>query len=260
MTSGPTGHRRPSPRSAAVLIAALLGACALAGCGSTSAPEAAPTIAAGSQLGGPLPPAIARIPFTDAAGHTVRLADYRGKTVVLQDVLTLCQEHCPIDTAAFVGAARAYAAGPHASDVVFLSITVDPQRDTVAQLAAYRKLYAGASHNLPHWHLLTGSPADITKLWKTLHVYVQRVPQDAVVRNWRTGQRLTYDVDQGDEVFFIDPRGRERYVLVGQPSTSNGTIPPAMQKFMTRQGHANEKKGSWTTADELNVLRWLTHT
>lgn len=236
---------------AGVLCLALLSAC------GADAPAAAPVISAGSELSGPLPAAIAQLPFTDENGRTVRLSDYRGKTVVVQDMLTLCQEHCPIDTAAFVGAARATAATAGKDDVVFLSITVDPKRDDPAQLAAYRKLYAGAASNLPHWHLLTGSPRDIALLWKALHVYVHRVPQDGVVHNWRTGTLLRYDVDHGDEVFFVDSRGHERYVLVGQPSTSTGKVPPAMQRFMSRQGHANETTGDWTTADALTVLHWL---
>jgi protein SCO1/2 len=241
--------------TAAALL--LTGLAVLTGCGSAT-PAAAPSIAGGSELSGPLPRSVAELPFTDARGRTVRLADFTGKTVVLQDMLTLCQEHCPIDTAAFVSAARAWARTSRASQVVFLSITVDPQRDTPAQLRAYRRLYATSASDLPQWRLLTGSPRDVAALWKAMHVYVKRVPQDGVVRNWRTGTRLTYDVDHGDEVFFVGPQGDERYVLVGQPALSGGTVPPAMQRFMSNRGRTNEKAGDWTSADALRVLDWVT--
>lgn len=245
-------------RSWPAAVVLLFCAAVISACGATSTRPPPPKIAAGSELGGALPARVARIAFTDERGHTVHLSDFRGKTVVIQDMLTLCQEHCPIDTAAFVGAARATAASPRSGNVVFLSITVDPRRDTPAQLAAYRRLYAGPPSSLPHWKLLTGSPRDIALLWKALHVYVQRVPQDGAVRNWRTGRRLTYDVNHGDEVFFLDHRDHERYVLVGQPSTSTRNIPTAMQSFMSRGGRANQTRGDWSTGDALKVLDWLT--
>ncbi|MGN6250523.1 MAG: SCO family protein [Marmoricola sp.] len=243
-------------RVATLAALALLVAAALAGCGAAT-PAAAPTISGGAELGAHLPASVLHLPLTDARGRTVHLADFAGKTIVLQDMLTLCQEHCPIDTAAFVGAARAWAGTAHASDVVFLSITVDPRRDTPAQLAAYRRLYARSRADLPRWRLLTGSPHDIATLWKALHVYVHRVPQDGVVRNWRTGARLTYDVDHGDDVYFIGPKERERYLIDGQPALGGEPMPPAMQRFMSREGRANEKAAGWTAADALKVLDWL---
>lgn len=240
-----------------LVIAVILMAALATGCAASASTTRAPHLAAGSTLAGPLPRPLASLPFTDENGRTVRLSDFRGKTVVLQDTLTLCQEHCPIDTATFVGTARAAASDPSLANTVFLSITVDPARDTPAQLAAYRRLYAGSARNLPHWHLLTGSPRDVALLWKDLHVYVQRVPQDAAVRNWRTGARLTYDVDHGDEVFFLDGKLDERYVLVGQPSVDGTKVPAAMQRFLSKEGRANEGRGEWSIQDALTVLHWL---
>ena len=57
---------------------------------------------------------------------------------MISDVMTLCQESCPLDTANVVAAARPVERAGLDSKVVFLSITIDPGRDTVAQLAAYR--------------------------------------------------------------------------------------------------------------------------
>lgn len=255
----PSHERAPNAQQRAAATLLVLVACALGltGCGSSAA-GAVPALSGGTELSAAVPASVLHLPLTDAHGHTVRLADFAGKTVVLQDMLTLCQEHCPIDTAALVGAARSWAGTDRASDVVFLSITVDPRRDTPAQLAAYRKLYVRSPTALPQWRLLTGSAHDIAALWKALHVYVQRVPQDAIVHNWRTGALLHYDVDHGDEVFFIDPHGHERYLLDGQPALSGGTVPRPMQHFMSRRGHANERAGGWTAADALQVLSWLT--
>lgn len=211
-----------------------------------------------------LPKSLQDAAFTDSAGKTVRLSDLAGRIVVVQDSMTLCQEACPIDTATLVAAARQYAAqAPDPSDVVFLTISVDPQRDTPAQLTAYRRLYAGAASNLPQWQLWTGRPAVVHALWKHLGVWVKKVKQDGVVRNWRTGKPLTYDVDHSDEVFFFDRSLHERYILDGMPSiargTDRGSVPKRIQAFMSSDGLHNEKstKG-WTAPQALSVLDWMT--
>lgn len=259
MTSQPVRHARH--RAWPVAVAGIALATALTACGG---PTAAPHFSGGgSELDAPLSAAVKAMSFTDESGHTMHLADYAGKMIVLGDILTLCQEHCPIDTAAFVQLARQYAKAAHdPTDTVFLSITVDPERDTPAQLAAYREMYVGGASKLPRWHLLTGSPADLAKLWQVLHVYVQKVGEDGadeVVRNWRTGERLTYDVDHSDIVYFIDSSGREQYLFNGQPYLHGADIPPQMQRFMTAEGHHNEKTGAWTADDGLKVLDWMHH-
>ena len=259
---GGSGSRRRAVRAAAALLAV---AALVAGCGTgSSARVAVPHFRdGGSQLDARLSRAVERIPFTDESGRTVHLSDYAGRTIVLGDILTLCQEHCPIDTATFVQLAERYAADPsRRDDTVFLSVTVDPGRDTPAQLAAYRRLYVGRASNLPQWHLLTAAPADLHRLWSFLHVYVHRVREDGgagatAPRNWRTGRPLTYDVDHGDDVFFIDGSGRERWVFPDQPYLHGARVPARMQRFMSAEGQHNEGKGTWTTAEALQVLDWI---
>jgi protein SCO1/2 len=259
---GGSRSRRRAVRAAAALLAV---AALVAGCGtSSSARVAVPHFRdGGSQLDARLSRAVERIPFTDEAGRTVHLSDYAGRTVVLGDILTLCQEHCPIDTATFVELARRWTADPsNAASTVFLSITVDPARDTPAQLAAYRRLYVGGPRHLPQWHLLTASPADLHRLWSFLHVYVQRVAGDGgkgsdAARSWRTGRPLTYDVDHSDDVYFIDGRARERWVFPDQPYLHGAHVPARMQRFMSVEGQRNESKGAWTADEGLTVLSWI---
>ena len=57
--------------------------------------------------------------------------------------------------------------------IVFLSITVDPGRDTARRLAAYRRLYAPAPAD---WLTLTGTPTNVAALWNYFGVYTQKVP------------------------------------------------------------------------------------
>jgi protein SCO1/2 len=248
-------------RCLALLLAGLLAAAGLAACGgpATGSSQRPPRYPTGTPVGTPLPAALRRLAFTDEQGRTVHLSDYAGKTVVLQDVMTLCQELCPIDTATFTSTAAQYQQrAQNPSDTVFLSITVDPRRDTPAQLRAYRHQYAGAGHDLPQWHLLTGRPQDLAALWKFFGVFVKKVPQDGTVRDWRTGKPLTYDVQHSDEVFFIDPHGTEQYLLEGMPSLAGGHVPTTLDHFMSTRGHRNEHQDSgWTAPQALGVLAWL---
>lgn len=199
----------------AMAVAAVVG---LAGC---SAPPSVPVPTAnetlnqiGTTLDSALPAPLLSLRFRSADGRTVRLADFVGKSVVVSDAMTLCQETCPLDTATLVQTARAEDAAKLGSDEVFLSITVDPGRDTAAQLAAYRRLYSPAPAN---WLALTGTAATVDALWDYLGVWRHTVsePPGPAPTNWRTGEPLSYDVQHSDEVFFLDRRGHERFVLEG---------------------------------------------
>lgn len=249
------------PRRLTLALVGLLALAQLGGCGgqAASSPQRPPHYASGTPVGTAVPTSLRHLALTDEDGRTVHLSDYAGKTVVLQDVMTLCQELCPVDTATFVDTARQYAQrASDPADTVFLSITVDPRRDTPAQLRAYRRQYAGPGAALPQWHLLTGRPRDLAALWKFFGVYVKKVPQDGHVRNWRTGKPLTYDVQHSDEVFFVDGDGTEQYVLDGMPSLGGAHVPGTIEHFMSAQGHRNEQKASgWTPPQALGVLAWL---
>ncbi|GAC1595538.1 MAG: hypothetical protein NVS3B21_18660 [Acidimicrobiales bacterium] len=78
------------------------------------------------------------------------------------------------------------------------------------------------------------------------------------MRNWRTGQVLTYDLDHSDNVYVIGPAGDQRYVLFGQPSISGARVPLGLESFMSSTGLNNERHGQWSASDALTVLAWVT--
>lgn len=247
-------HTRVLPVPA--LLAALL---LLAGCGgSASVPAPGPMV--GTRLDASLPPAVAHASLVSSSGQRVTISDLAGKVVVISDVMTLCQETCPLDTTAVVQAARAVDEAGLGNKVEFLSITVDPARDTAARLAAYRKLYAPAPAN---WLTLTGSPATLAALWKALGVYIEKVPDTPPApKDWLTGQPLTYDITHSDEVFFLASGGSERFVLEGAPHVAAGApIPATLRNFLDAKGRSNishPDPAAWTEPQELQVLSWLT--
>lgn len=243
------------PVAVLVLLACLAG-CGLTGSGGNAVPP--PSHNVGTRMDGTIPKSILDIPLTDSSGRTRHLSDFAGKLVVISDSMTLCQESCPLDTATLVQTARNTDAAGAGKDVEFLTITVDPVRDTVPQMAAYRKLYHGPSN----WLALTGTPRDVHRLWKYFGVYIKKVPADKPPpHNWRTHKVLTYDIEHSDETFFLDRHGRERFILEGMPHVAHRSeIPTRIYRFLSDEGRENvsdPKPTAWTEKQALEVLGWL---
>jgi protein SCO1 len=192
--------------------------------------------------------------LTDQAGRTTSLAALRGKIVVLAPFLSLCQDECPLITGAFISLQRDLRAAGQAGRVVFVEATVDPDRDTVARLAAYQKEFGA------HWQLWTGSAAAVAAFWKPLGVQYQKIPEQQPPKtDWWTGQPLTYDVEHTDGYFLIDAQGRERFVDSNAPN-EKGTLSPKLSGLLDDGGvHdlQNPQPTDWTPADALASISWL---
>jgi protein SCO1/2 len=179
--------------------------------------------------------------------------------LVIADFLTLCQDMCPMISANVAAMARQIQGAGLTGKVALLEVSVDPQRDSPARLAAYQKLFGGA---LPDWTLLSASPADTATLWKFFHVYYQRAPEGSPpATDWLTGQKLTYDVEHSNTLIFVSPAGTERYVLNAAADTS-GTLPPGpLARFLSGQGRTNlhhpTPSDSWTVPQAMQVTGWL---
>ena len=142
--------------------------------------------------------------------------------------------------------------------VHFVELTVDPNRDTPSRLRAYRKLI-GAPAN---WSLLTGRPAVIGQIWRYFRVWYQRVAEGTPPgADWLTGRALSYDVDHQDTLVYLDARGRERFVVTGNPNATAASIAPALRRFLSGQGRADlshPDASTWTAAEALSPIAWLT--
>lgn len=238
-----------------VVAGLLMSACA----GRTGHGPAAPGASVGQQADAALPATVTAPVLVTSSGRRFDLASLAGKVIVVSDVMTLCQETCPLDTANVVQAAHAVERAGLGSKVEFLSITIDPQRDTPQRLAAYRTLYDPAPAN---WIVATGTDEQIASLWKALGVYIERVPdQPPAPRDWLTGKPLTYDLTHSDEVFFIDQHGHERFVLEGAPHVAPGApLPEKLKKFLDDTGDKDLTQPdaqAWTLPQELQVVSWL---
>jgi protein SCO1/2 len=159
-----------------------LAAPALTGC----APRvAAPAAAQASGPGGPFT-------LIDEAGRPVDQSVLRGKWSVVFFGYTFCPDFCPT-TLTRLGQAMAQLGPEKAGKAQVVFITVDPDRDTPAQLKTYLSSPAFPRNAIG----LTGSPAQIASVAKEYYVYYQKA-----------GTGADYTVDHTTVLYLMDPEGR----------------------------------------------------
>ena len=103
--------------------------------------------------------------LTDQARTPISLSQLRGKVVVMNFIYTSCALplFCYRMTNHFSVLQNRFA-GRNGRDLVLLSITFDPARDTPERLADYAKQWKA---NAARWHFLTGSSGDIKRVADT---------------------------------------------------------------------------------------------
>lgn len=245
-------------RCAAQLVAAAaFSALIVTACGGQGVPgPSSPYL--GTVVDKPVPRSIADLPLITDAGRVTSLAALHGQVVVLADFLTLCQETCPLTTGNLLMMDEAVTAAGLGGRVRFAELTVDPGRDTPARLRAYRTM-VGAPAN---WSLLTGRPDVVERIWHYFGVWYQRVAEGgAPGTDWWTGKLLSYDVTHKDVLVYLDPSGRERFVVVGSPNARGAPVPPSLRHFLSAQGRADlshPDASTWTAHEALSPIAWLT--
>ena len=236
--------------AAALVVTALLGTL-LALIISRRNQNALPTVLAVQPTDRIVPSAVARIPLVDQSGKPTDLAKLHGKVIVFADFMTSCQEICPITTGALLTVEHDIAAAHLQSRVEIVEATIDPARDTPERFRAYQRAFG------VHWTMLTGTQANINRLWSWVGVYYQRV-KEAVppAINWQNHRPYTYDLTHSDAVVVFDASGNERYITAGNPNVG-GKLPSALHGLLDtigKQNLAQPGAGSWTPADMVGAI------
>jgi len=100
------------------------------------------------------------VSLIDQRGNAISLASLKGKPVLIDFIYTSCASTCPVLTAKIAAVAREL--GPAlGANVTIVSITLDPEHDGPAQLAAYAKSQTADDKG---WLFLTGKPAAIDQV------------------------------------------------------------------------------------------------
>ena len=144
-----------------------------------------PTVSVGKALvGGPFS-------LVDHTGKRVTDQDFRGRPMLVMFGFTFCPDVCP--SGLQVMAAALDKLGAKGEQVVPLFISVDPERDTPAQLAQY----VASFH--PRLRGLTGSQAEVDAAAKAYRVYFKKVRDEK--------SSAAYTIDHTALIYLMGPDG-----------------------------------------------------
>jgi len=160
---------------------------------------ASPAAPQGTSREAPLPK-IAPAPdfaLTSQDGAPVKLADFRGKVVAVTFIFTMCTATCPVLTP-MMSFVQDRLGSDFAEKIAFISITVDPERDTPEVLKEYAQAFGA---NLAGWAFLTGAPAAIREVTRRYGVFASKNADGNVDHTFLTS--------------IVDPRGMLRVQYLG---------------------------------------------
>jgi len=152
---------------------------------------------------------IAPFSLTNQNGKTVTERDYLDKIYVADFFFTTCPTICPKMTENMGALQKEFLADPQ---VKFISYSVTPQIDTVAQLKKYA-LEKGVVDS--KWNLVTGDKKEIYTLARKSYLAVKE-----------QGDGGPYDMIHTENFILVDPVQRIRGFY-------DGTDPQAMQTLIT---------------------------
>lgn len=142
---------------------------------------------------GPAPP----FTLTAQDGRRLSLDELRGKIVVVTFIYTSCPDACPLLTAKMAALQNDLGRlfGP---EVFFVSISVDPERDTPEVLTRYAQAHGA---NLDGWAFVTGTPDEIRTVTRQYGIYTKKPVAGGVDHTFLTS--------------LVDPRGTLRVQYMG---------------------------------------------
>jgi protein SCO1/2 len=120
--------------------------------------------------------------LTSQDGAPLSLGELRGKVVLLTFIYTSCTDTCPLLTGKMAGLQQKL--GPDFGERVrFLSVTVDPDRDTPDVLRAYGQRFQA---NPTGWAFLTGTPDEVAEVTGAYGIFVRKRPSGDVDHSFLT--------------------------------------------------------------------------
>jgi cytochrome oxidase Cu insertion factor (SCO1/SenC/PrrC family) len=150
---------------------------------------------------GQAPATLTSAALIDQEGQARRFAEFQGKTVVFSFFFASCPSVCPLETRALAEVQRRLAPALR-SRVQFVSLTVDPERDTPERLKSFA-LTNGADLN--SWSFVRADGPATTALTRELEVFSG--PQQAQAA----------PAGHGTSVYLFDSRGRLMQRYAGSP-------------------------------------------
>jgi protein SCO1/2 len=120
--------------------------------------------------------------LTSQDGGEVKLADFRGKVVAVTFIFTRCADTCPVLTP-MMSFVQDRLGADFGEKIAFVSITVDPERDTPEVLKEYGEAFGA---NFTGWFFLTGSPPTIREVTRRYGVFAAKAENGNVDHTFLT--------------------------------------------------------------------------
>jgi protein SCO1/2 len=127
-------------------------------------------------------------------GRELKMSQHRGKVVLIAFGYSSCLAVCPTTLATFAEARRRL--GPAAANVQVIYVTVDPERDNVAQLKKYLGTFDSTFIGG------TGTPDQLAVVRKSYGITAEKVPAGD-----------TYSYSHSSFTYLIDRAGRIRALM-----------------------------------------------
>jgi len=120
--------------------------------------------------------------LTSQDGGELKLADLRGKVVAVTFIFTRCIDTCPVLTP-MMSFVQDRLGSDFGARIVFVSITVDPERDTPEVLKEYGEAFGA---DFAGWYFLTGSPSTIADIRRRYGVFAAKAENGNVDHTFLT--------------------------------------------------------------------------
>jgi len=136
----------------------------------------------------------------DQTGHTVSVAQYRGRPVIVTFVDPLCRNLCPLEAHLLN---QVVGEMPAVQRPAILAVSVDRWADSRKDLLQDERRW----ELVPEWHWAVGSPAALAKVWKHYEIGV------SVTTKKIAGATINY-ITHTEAAYVIDSTGHERALFI----------------------------------------------
>ncbi len=131
--------------------------------------------------------------LTDQYGKPYRLADHRGKVVLLFFGYAHCPDVCPVTLSNWARVEEALAGN---DEVEFVFVTVDPERDTIERLREHLEIFSD------NFRGLTGTEEQVTPVYESFGIFREKVAFSS--------SAMGYVVDHSTLMLLLDRNGQVR--------------------------------------------------
>ncbi len=156
----------------------------------------------------------ANVAVVDQFGRTHRFRDafVDGRALIVNSMYTTCRGTCP-GTSARLKTLRRRLSPILGDALVMVSFTLEPEIDTPEVLRDYAELYGANDRGgaLCPWHFVTGRPADVERLRRSLGFY-------------DLNPRVDADITQHGTVLLFGNGGADRWAALSAEMSENTLV------------------------------------